>query len=126
MFSAGLTVVETINVTGKVINNYVVSRAVLEMNAGIEAGRRLGDCMRDIPYFPDLLKEMTSVGEETGSLETTLGVTADYYDNEVDVATTKATALIEPIMIVFLAVFVCFVLLSVYLPMFAMYDNTET
>ena len=125
MFSAGLTVVEAINVTGKVIGNYVVSRAVLEMNGGIEAGRRLGDCMRDIEYFPDLLKEMTAVGEETGSLETTLGITAEYYDNEVDLATTKATALIEPIMIVFLAVFVCFVLLSVYLPMFAMYDNAD-
>jgi type IV pilus assembly protein PilC len=66
---------------------------------------------------------MTAVGEETGELEHTLEVISDYYDNETDVASARALSLLEPILIVILGIFVLLVLLSVYLPMFGMYDN---
>ena len=66
---------------------------------------------------------MTSVGEQTGSLEHTLDVLSDYYDNEVETSVARALALLEPAIIVVLAGFVVLVLLAVYLPMFGIYGS---
>lgn len=123
MMGSGLTVVNALNITSRVITNYVVGRSVKEMVVDIESGRRLGDAMRKSPYFPELLTEMTAVGEETGSIESTLLIVGEYFDNEVATATERALSLLEPLIIVVLAVFVCFVLLAIYLPMFSMYDS---
>ena len=123
MMSAGLPLVESITITGKVISNRLISQSVQGLAVGLESGRRLGDCIREVEYFPDLLIEMTAVGEETGSIESTLTVVADYFDQEVNTAVGGLLSAIEPIMIVVIAVFVCFVLLSIYLPMFSMYDG---
>lgn len=123
MMSSGLPLVEAITITGKVIKNRLISQAVQGLAVGLESGRRLGDCIREVEYFPDLLIEMTAVGEETGSIESTLTVVADYFDQEVNAAVAALLSAIEPIMIVVIAVFVCFVLLSIYLPMFSMYDS---
>ena len=71
--------------------------------------------------LPAMLVQMTAVGEATGSMESTLQVMAEYYDNEVDVRVKRALALLEPAIIVVLAIFVVFILMAVYLPMFNMY-----
>ena len=81
------------------------------------------DGLRKCEFFPDLLLEMTAVGEETGSLESTLNVLGMFYDNEVETASAKALSLMEPLIISVLAVFVIFILLAVYLPMFSMYQG---
>ena len=70
-----------------------------------------------------MLVQMTAVGEATGAMETTLKVLAEYYDNETQVRTKRALALLEPVIIVVLAVFVVFILMSVYLPLFSMYNG---
>jgi type IV pilus assembly protein PilC len=89
----------------------------------IEEGRSLGSALRTCQYIPGLLKEMTGVGEETGSLENTLDVIGAYYDNETEIKSAKALALMEPIIICILAVVVVFILLSVYLPIFSLYGG---
>jgi type IV pilus assembly protein PilC len=66
---------------------------------------------------------MTAVGEETGTLESTLDTIGTFYDNESDTAATKMLALLEPIIICVLAFLVLFILLSVYMPMFTMYGS---
>lgn len=71
--------------------------------------------------LPAMLVQMTAVGEATGSMESTLKVLAEYYDNEVDVRTKRALSLLEPTIIIVLAIFVVFILMAVYLPMFSMY-----
>ena len=73
--------------------------------------------------FPKMLTEMTGVGERAGSMEDTLEVVGDYYDNEVDVATNRIITLMEPAITVGLAVFTVVLLLAVYLPMFDMYGS---
>ena len=65
---------------------------------------------------------MCAIGEETGELDNTLDVIGDYYTNETDTATSKALAKLEPTMLVILALFAGFIVISVYLPMFTMYD----
>ncbi len=105
------------------MSNAYLGRAVGHAVENVEAGFRIGASMKETNLFPELLVEMTSVGEESGSIEETLNVIGEFYDSEVAVLTTRAVALIEPAIIVVLAVFVCFVLLAVYLPMFSMYEG---
>ena len=87
----------------------------------IVEGNRLADGIKDSQWFPSLLKEMVTVGEETGKLEDTLNVVSGYYAKEVDVAVKKALDILNPCITIVLALIVVFILLSVYLPLFSMY-----
>lgn len=121
--TAGLTMVRATHITGKTMPNYVMGLDVQKAANGVETGRRLSDCLRASENIPPLLTEMVGVGEESGSLEDTMNVIADYYENETDIATAKMLAAIEPAMIIFLAVIVVVILLAVYMPMFSMYGS---
>ena len=70
-----------------------------------------------------MLVEMTSMGESTGTLETTLTAVGNFYDNEVEVGTARALSVLEPAIICFLAVFVVMILFAVYMPMFSLYGS---
>ena len=123
MLGAGIDMLRAIQITSAAIGNHVISQEVFSTAKGVESGRRLGDCMRDCETLPELLCEMTAIGEESGSVEDTLDVTARYYENEVSVRTAKALSLLEPAIIVFPALIVVLLLLSVYLPLFGMYGG---
>lgn len=123
MMAAGLPAFTALSITGRSLSNAYLGQAVGKAVTNVEAGFRIGSSMRETGLFPELLVEMTAVGEESGSIEETLNVIGEYYDNEVEVLTSRAVGLLEPAIIVFLAVFVCFVLLAVYLPMFSMYQG---
>lgn len=121
MLAAGMPIIQAIEVSGRSMTNDCMSKAVLGTVSGVESGKSLGDCMNNSPDLPEMLVQMTAVGEATGSLEATLEVMAEYYDNEVDTLTARALGMLEPIIICVLAVFVVIILLAVYLPMFSMY-----
>ena len=123
LFAAGMPILQAIEVSGRTMNNQCMADEVLDTLPGVEGGRTLGECMGYSKELPPMLVQMTSVGEATGSLESTLGVLAEYYDNEVEVKTKRALGLLEPAIIVVLATFVVFVLMAVYLPMFSMYQG---
>ena len=123
MLSAGLPVIKALTITGKTMSNYYLGSGVMDAVAKVESGFDLGSSIKETYRFPDLLVEMINVGAQSGSIESTLNVVGEYYDNEVDTSTTKAVSMIEPIIICVLAVFVVFVLLAVYLPMFSMYGG---
>ena len=122
LLEAGLPVGNALSVTSKVMANYQLSLEVKRMVDQVEAGYRLGDCIRQSKYFPAILQEMTAIGEETGELEKTLQVIGAYYTNESDYAVQKAISKLEPTIMVFLAAFAGFIVLGIYLPMFTMYD----
>ena len=73
--------------------------------------------------YPQLLVEMTNVGEQSGNLEKTLTVVSDYYNNEVTVLTDRLLSLLEPVITIGLAIMTVILLLGVYLPMFSMYGG---
>ena len=123
MLAAGLPILSLLDITGKSMSNIVIGKEVRGTVSKVEAGRRVGECLSKTKYLPNLLVEMTTMGEETGSLESTLNVVGEYYSNEVDVATARALALLEPIIIVVLAVFVVLLLFAVYEPLFNMYNG---
>ena len=123
MLAAGVPILQAIAVSSRSMSSLVMAREVMDTVAGVEAGRGLGDSMANSRELPQMLIQMTAVGESAGALESTLDVLAEYYDNEVDVRTERALSLLEPILIVCLAVFVVLILFAVYLPMFNLYNS---
>lgn len=124
MLAAGIPVVQALSITSRVLDNRFIGHLLEGQIGQMEAGHTLAEGMKSSGILPELLVEMTHVGEQTGSLEHTLAVVGDYYNNETETMSQKALSLLEPAIIVVLAVVVCFVLLSVYMPMFSLYGNT--
>ncbi len=122
LLTAGMPILQAIEVSGRTMTNLCMARDIAATLPGVEGGRGLGECMGYARELPAMLVQMTAVGEATGSMESTLKVLAEYYDNEVDVRTKRALSLLEPAIIIVLAVFVVFILMAVYLPMFSMYS----
>lgn len=122
LLAAGMPILQAIDASGRTMSNQAMSREVLETLSGVESGRPLGECLSYSKELPPMLTQMTAVGETTGSMETTLQVLAEYYDSETDVKAQRALSLLEPAIIVVLSIFVVFILMAVYLPMFSMYS----
>ena len=123
MLSAGLPIIRSLEVTANVITNSLISNSIRRVCLGVEQGRGLADTMRDEGIYPQLLVEMTNVGEQSGNLEQTLNVVSDYYNNEVSVITDRLLSMMEPVITIGLAVMTVVLLLGVYLPMFSMYGS---
>lgn len=123
MVVAGMPIIKGLEIAGRSMSNFVMKRDVLDAVVGIEAGKTMAYCLGQSEYLPQMLIEMTTIGESTGTLESTLKSVGDYYDNEVQIATGKAMSMLEPMIIAVLAVFVMIILLSVYMPMFSMYSG---
>lgn len=120
--TAGLTVSESLKVTSKVLDNYVLQTAVRKMAEKVETGYSLGEVMKDSALFPSVLNEMTSVGEDTGELSKTLGTIGQYYTNEYNYAVNRAISKLEPTLLIIMALFAGFIVIALYLPMFTMYN----
>jgi type IV pilus assembly protein PilC len=123
MMEAGLSVVRSVEVTSRSIENYWMACKLASIQPDLEAGRPLADSLTKTEAYPDLVCEMSGVGEQTGTLEHTLQVLSEYYDNEVETSTSRALSILEPVIIVILAVIVCTLLLAVYLPIFQIYGG---
>ncbi len=122
LLEAGLTLSEALRVTSKCISNDAVSSEVFSMAEKIETGRSLAEIMNASQYLPEVLKEMSGVGEKSGELVETLKTIGDYYSNEADYEMKSALSKLEPTMLVLLALFAGFIVIAIYLPMFTMYS----
>lgn len=122
LLAAGMSVSQSLEITGKVLDNYVMGQEITKMTGSIEAGKRLGECMKGSKYFPNTLAEMCAIGEETGELESTLETIGSYFDNEAAHATTQAIQKLEPTILILMALFAGFIVIAIYLPMFTMYE----
>ncbi len=123
MLAAGVPIVRSLEITANVISNGIVSEAVMKARQGVEQGRSLTECMVESPWFPQMLTEMTGVGEQSGNLEGTLNVISDYFSNEVMVLSQRLLSILEPAITILIAVFTVVLLLGIYLPMFSMYGS---
>ena len=122
LLGAGLPMVRCVNITSKVLDNYHCSVEIGKISGKLEEGRGLGECVRESGVMPDILTDMTAVGEETGELEQTLHTIAGYYDVELEVAINAALAKMEPMLLVGLGVIAGFIVIAIYVAMFEMYN----
>lgn len=121
MLQAGLTMTKAVTITSRVLDNYHVSLQVGKISSRLEEGYSLGHSLREAACLPEILVDMTAVGEDSGELAQTLGMTAAYYDDELEQATADALAKLEPTILVFLAGFAGFIVIAIYMAMFGMY-----
>ena len=102
------------------MKNIYFKEAVQTCRLMISQGWPLNASLRDTGIFPPMVYNLVAIGEETGDLQAMLTKTADYYDDEVNDATQRLLALMEPCIMLFLAVFVLIIVLSMFLPMMNM------
>ncbi len=122
LLAAGVPMISALDSTSNVLDNATMFKALQEQLPKLEEGKTLASCLYNCPFLPPLLIEMAGIGEQTGTLEHTLEVIGDYYDNEAELASQKVLSMLEPIIICVLAGIVVMILLSVYMPMFSLYD----
>ncbi|MBD7963125.1 type II secretion system F family protein [Fictibacillus norfolkensis] len=123
LFSSSVPILQSLSIVEKVVENEVVAKVIRESRSSLETGQRLTEPMKRHWIFPPLVTQMISIGEETGSLDEMLAKVADFYEKEVETGTDRLKALIEPLMIVFLASVVGTIVISVMVPMFEVYKN---
>jgi len=118
LVSSGVPILEGLRITARTAGNRVVEKAVMQCRAAVTAGKTLSEPLKASGVFPPMVTQMISVGEQTGALDAMLSKIADFYDDEVDTAVGALTALLEPLMIVFLGVVIGGLVVAMYLPIF--------
>lgn len=123
MLHAGVPLVQALSIVGQASNNYVIERAVDDIQDSIRQGRSFAVPLSKAGVFPPMVAQMVSVGEESGTLAEMLASIADMYENEVQTATDQLTATIEPVLIVGIGVLIGGMVISLYLPIFSLYGE---
>jgi type IV pilus assembly protein PilC len=121
--SAGVPMLQAIKLTGQTAGNIVIEKSMEDVYDSVKRGGSLAGPIEGNEVFPPMVGHMVAVGEETGQLETMLSKIADFYEAEVDAKVKALTALLEPLMIVFVGGMVGFIVISMYLPMFSIYEK---
>ena len=122
LVSAGVPLLQALDITGKTAGNHVIEQSMASVIENVKNGGTIAEPLKDSPVFPAMVSHMVSVGEETGSLDTMLSKIADFYEDQVDAAVKALTSILEPVMIVFVGGIVGFIVISMYLPLFKVYD----
>ena len=118
MFAAGVPLVEALDSVGGASGNYVYKVATKQIQQEVSTGTSLTAAMGNANVFPNMVVQMASIGEESGSLDHMLGKVADFYEAEVDEAVKGLSSLMEPFIIVILGVLIGGIVVSMYLPIF--------
>jgi len=118
LISSGVAILDGLDITARTAGNKVVELAVQRTRASIAEGKTIAEPLKASGVFPPMVVQMIAVGEQTGALDTMLGKIADFYDEEVDTAVTNLTALLEPMLMVFLGIVIGGVVIAMYLPIF--------
>jgi type IV pilus assembly protein PilC len=119
MISSGVPILDALDVTAKTAGNRTVEAAIYYVRAKIAEGKNIAGPLMETKVFPSMVVQMIGVGEATGAMDAMLAKIADFYDDEVDTAVAGLTALIEPLMMVFLGAVVGGFLIAMYLPIFS-------
>ncbi len=118
LVSSGVPILDGLEITAKTSGNKVIEYAILEVRKGVVGGKTLAEPITKSKVFPPMVTHMIAVGESTGALDAMLAKIADFYDDEVDAAVSNLTAMMEPLLMIFLGGSVGFIVVSMYLPIF--------
>ena len=121
--ASGVPMLQAIKIAGDTAGNAVVEEAMNDVYESVKRGGSIAKPLHASPVFPPMVSHMVSVGEESGQLETMLSKIADFYEAEVDAKIKALTSLLEPLLIVIIGSIVGFIVISMYLPIFQLYDE---
>jgi type IV pilus assembly protein PilC len=125
LVSSGVPILQAIEITGQTAGNAMVEKAMGGVTESVKRGGTIAAPLKDVPVFPAMVVDMIAVGEETGALDTMLSKVADFYETEVDAAVKAITSILEPAMIIVVGGMVGFIVISMYLPLFKVYDQIK-
>jgi type IV pilus assembly protein PilC len=125
MLSSGVPILDALQIVAKSAGNKVIEKSILFVRAKISEGKNMASPLADTKVFPPMVVQMIGVGEATGAMDQMLSKIADFYDDEVDVAVSALTSMIEPLMMVFLGGVVGGFLVAMYLPIFSLAGNIK-
>lgn len=125
LMASGIPLIDAIEQVAKMMNNRIIREGLLDARNQVAKGVPLSKPLRDMDIFPTMLPQMTKIGEETGNIEDMMDKVAEYYEMEVNAATDALTAMMEPMIIVLMAVVVGSIVLAIYSPMLSMYDAVD-
>jgi len=123
--SAGVPLLEALDITGKSAGNAVVTKAMGDVITSVKGGGSIAAPLKEAPVFPTMVAHMVGVGESTGELDTMLTKIAEFYEERVAAAVKALTSILEPVMIVFIGGMVGFIVIAMYLPLFKVYDEVQ-
>jgi type IV pilus assembly protein PilC len=120
LITSGVPILEGLAITARTSGNAVLEEALMKVRKAIEEGRTIVDPLRECGVFPNMVTQMIGVGEATGAMDSMLQKIADFYEDEVDAATRDMLAMLEPIIIGLLGFSIGGIVISLYMPLFAM------
>jgi type IV pilus assembly protein PilC len=123
--SAGVPIMQAIEITGKTAGNAVIEKSMGDVITSIKGGGTISAPLKQCSAFPPMVAQMVGVGEETGALDSMLEKIADFYDSEVEAAVKALTSILEPVMIIFVGGIVGVIVISMYLPLFSIYNSIK-
>jgi type IV pilus assembly protein PilC len=121
--AAGVPIIQAIEITGRTAGNTVVERAMGDVITSVKSGGRISDPLEKSRVFPAMVSHMIGVGEETGALDAMLTKIAEFYEDEVSAAVKALTSIMEPAMIILVGGIVGVIVISMYLPLFNVYNS---
>src|SRR5437660_3168060 len=122
---AGVPLLLALEITGKTGGNVVVERAMDGVIASVKRGGTIAAPLAQTPIFPAMVTHMVGVGEETGALDSMLDRVAEFYEEQVEASVKALTSILEPVMIIVIGGIVGFIVISMYLPLFEVYNHIE-
>ncbi len=122
---AGVPLLQALEITGKTGGNIVVDEAMDSVIGSVKRGGTIAAPLAQAPIFPTMVTHMVGVGEETGALDTMLDRIAEFYEEQVEASVKALTSILEPIMIIVIGAMVGFIVISMYLPLFEVYNHIE-
>jgi type IV pilus assembly protein PilC len=120
LLNSGVTVLESLKISGEVLNNEVFKKEIRDAAEKVSNGSALADPLKESKVFPMIVPQMIAVGEETGTLDKILGKLTAFYQNEVDHTVKNLSSLIEPMMMIIIGFGVGFIVISVITPLYSM------
>src|SRR5438105_3082068 len=122
---AGVPLLLALEITGKTGGNVAVEEAMDGVIASVKRGGTIAAALAQAPVFPTMVTHMVGVGEETGALDTMLDKVADFYEDQVEASVKALTSVLEPVMIIVIGGIVGFIVISMYLPLFSVYNSIK-
>ena len=123
LITAGVPLLQALDITAKTAGNHVVEKAMADVIDSVKRGGTIADPLKHASVFPNMVTHMVGVGEETGALDQMLTKIADFYEDQVNAAVKSLTSILEPVMLVVVGGIVGFIVISMYMPLFKVYDN---
>ncbi len=123
--SAGVPLLLALDITGRTGGNVAVEEAMTGVIASVKRGGTIAAPLAQAPIFPTMVTHMVGVGEETGALDAMLDKVAEFYEDRVEASVKALTSIMEPIMIIVIGAMVGFIVISMYLPLFEVYNRIE-